>query len=35
MQNNDSKSFDTYLRALKEMNQNNLTQWIGVLKALK
>ena len=35
MQNNDSETFDIYLRALKEMNQDNLAQWIGVLKALK
>lgn len=35
MQNNDLESFDIYLRALKEMNQDNLAQWIGVLKNLK
>ncbi|RKM59366.1 nucleotidyltransferase domain-containing protein [Butyrivibrio sp. CB08] len=35
MQNNDSETFDIYLCALKEMNQDNLAQWIGVLKALK
>ena len=34
MQNNDSEAFDLYLRALKEMKQDNLMQWIGVLKAL-
>ena len=31
----DSETFDIYLRALKEMNQDNLAKWIGVLKALK
>ena len=35
MQNNDLETFDIYLCALKEMNQDNLAQWIGVLKALK
>ncbi|WP_026507835.1 nucleotidyltransferase domain-containing protein [Butyrivibrio sp. MC2013] len=35
MQNNDLETFDIYLCALKEMNQDNLARWIGVLKALK
>lgn len=35
MQNNDLETFDIYLRALKEMSQDNLAKWIGVLRALK